>query len=188
MMSRSLTTLLEHSAHYFHHIKQTPLQNLHHKKHFLKMVKYQNFQTQPKYSSWWMKVDAQRRLYTNSPPPPPPTPKKIGHHPVILYNSVFCFNRPLNCNIKRLQVMRSVLRKSHHHRLYSPGWALASAWGFVTIFFFFLQGEVVSLMPNPQPGGPGYPFLSGSSPLTCLPWEALPVAYATTSIALGIIW
>ena len=36
----------------------------------------------------------------------------------------------------------------HHHRLYSPGWALASAWGFVTIFFF-LQGEVVSLMPNP---------------------------------------
>jgi hypothetical protein len=22
----------------------------------------------------------------------------------------------------------------------------------------FLSGEVVSLMPNPQPGGPGYPF------------------------------
>jgi len=54
--------------------------------------------------------------------------------------------------------------------------------------FFFLQGEVVSLMPNPQPGGPEYPFLSGSSPLTCLAWEALPVAYAITSIALGIIW
>jgi hypothetical protein len=64
---------------------------------------------------------------------------------------------------------------------------LASAWGFVTIFFF-LQCEVVSLTPNPQPGGPGYPFSSGSSPLTCLVWEALPVAYATTSIALGIIW
>jgi hypothetical protein len=31
-------------------------------------------------------------------------------------------------------------------------------------------------------------LLSGSSPLTCLAWEALPVAYATTSIALGIIW
>jgi len=75
---------------------------------------------------------------------------------------------------------------NHHHRLYSPGWALASAWAFVTLFF--LQGEVVSLMPNPKPGGPGYPFLSGSSPLTCLAWEALPVAYATTSIALGIIW
>jgi hypothetical protein len=29
--------------------------------------------------------------------------------------------------------------------------------------------------------------LSGSSPLTCLAWEALPVAYTTTSIALGII-
>jgi hypothetical protein len=52
----------------------------------------------------------------------------------------------------------------------------------------FLRGEVVSLTLNPQPGGPGYPFLSGSSPLTCLAWEALPVAFATTSIALGIIW
>ena len=34
-------------------------------------------------------------------------------------------------------------------------------------------------------------FLPGSSPLTCLAWEALPVAYATASIALGIgsiIW
>jgi hypothetical protein len=30
--------------------------------------------------------------------------------------------------------------------------------------------------------------LSGSSPLTCLAWQALPVAYATASIALGIMW
>jgi hypothetical protein len=30
--------------------------------------------------------------------------------------------------------------------------------------------------------------LSGSSPLTCLAWEALPVAYATTRIALGTMW
>jgi hypothetical protein len=30
--------------------------------------------------------------------------------------------------------------------------------------------------------------LSGSSPLTCLTWEALPVANATASIALGIMW
>ena len=43
-------------------------------------------------------------------------------------------------------------------------------------------------MPNTQPGGPGYPFSSGSSPLTCLVWEALPVAYATASIALGFVW
>ena len=43
-------------------------------------------------------------------------------------------------------------------------------------------------MPNTQPGGPGYPFSSGSSPLICLVLEALPVAYATASIALGIIW
>ena len=35
---------------------------------------------------------------------------------------------------------------------------------------------VVSFMPTPQPGGPEYPFLSGSSPLTFLAWEALPVA------------
>jgi hypothetical protein len=30
--------------------------------------------------------------------------------------------------------------------------------------------------------------LSWSSPLTCLAWEALPVAYANASIALGIMW
>jgi hypothetical protein len=30
--------------------------------------------------------------------------------------------------------------------------------------------------------------LSGSSPLICLAWETLPVAYATASIALGITW
>jgi hypothetical protein len=52
----------------------------------------------------------------------------------------------------------------------------------------FLRCGVVSPTPNPQPGGPGYPFSSGSSPLTCLAWEALPVAYATASIALGFIW
>ena len=53
--------------------------------------------------------------------------------------------------------------------------------------FWFLQGRVVSPAPNPQPGGPGYPFLSGSSPLTCLAWEALLVAYATASIAVHIV-
>ena len=39
-----------------------------------------------------------------------------------------------------------------------------------------LRGETVSLTPNPQPGGPGYPFLSGSSPMTCLTRDAIPVA------------
>jgi hypothetical protein len=29
--------------------------------------------------------------------------------------------------------------------------------------------------------------LSRSSPWTCLAWEVLPVAYATASIALGIV-
>jgi hypothetical protein len=52
----------------------------------------------------------------------------------------------------------------------------------------FFTGWVFSLTHTPQPGGPGYPFLSGSSPLTSLAWEALPVAHATASIALGIIW
>jgi hypothetical protein len=30
--------------------------------------------------------------------------------------------------------------------------------------------------------------LSGSSPFTCLAWEALTVAYATAGIAVGIMW
>ena len=51
-----------------------------------------------------------------------------------------------------------------------------------------LLGGVVSPTTNPQPGGPGYPFLSGSSPLPCLAWVALPVAYTTASIALRIMW
>jgi hypothetical protein len=50
---------------------------------------------------------------------------------------------------------------------------------FVTISF--LLCGVLNPMPNPQPGGPVYPFLSVSSPLTCLAWEPLPVAYATAS-------
>jgi hypothetical protein len=52
----------------------------------------------------------------------------------------------------------------------------------------FLQGEVVSPMPNPQPGGPGYLLLSGPSPSTCPAKVALPVANATADIALRIIW
>jgi hypothetical protein len=31
-------------------------------------------------------------------------------------------------------------------------------------------------MPNPQPGGPGYPSSSDPYPLTCSAWVALPVA------------
>jgi len=57
---------------------------------------------------------------------------------------------------------------------------------FVTIIF--LLCGVVNPTPNPQPGWPGYPFLSGSSPLTYLAWEALAVAYATASIALRFMW
>jgi hypothetical protein len=39
---------------------------------------------------------------------------------------------------------------------------------------FLLLDEVVGLLPNPQPGGPGCLSLSGTS--TCLAWETLPVA------------
>ena len=44
------------------------------------------------------------------------------------------------------------------------------------IYGIFLWGGVVSPIPNPQQGGPIYPFLFGSSPLTCLAWEALTAA------------
>ena len=50
-----------------------------------------------------------------------------------------------------------------------------------------LRCGVVGLTPNTQPGGPGYSFSSGSSPLNSLAWAALPVAYATASITLGFI-
>jgi hypothetical protein len=55
-------------------------------------------------------------------------------------------------------------------------------------FSLFLLGvEVVSLKPNPQTGEQRYPFSSGSTPLTCLAWEALPIACHTSSIDLGNI-
>ena len=37
---------------------------------------------------------------------------------------------------------------------------------------YVLRDDVVSSTPHPQPGRPGCPFVSGSSPLTCLEWEA----------------
>jgi hypothetical protein len=52
----------------------------------------------------------------------------------------------------------------------------------------FLRGGIVIVTPNSRHGASGYPFLSGSSPLTCLARKALSVTHATTSIALGIIW
>jgi hypothetical protein len=52
----------------------------------------------------------------------------------------------------------------------------------------FLQGEVVNLTPNPQPGGPGYLLSSGPSPSTCPARVTLPVANGTAGISLRIIW
>ena len=53
---------------------------------------------------------------------------------------------------------------------------------------YILEGEIVSLTLNPQPGGPGYPLLSGPSPSTCPARVALPIADATADIDLRIIW
>ena len=84
---------------------------------------------------------------------------------------------------------RSMYQKSNPFP-YSPECLLivSPLWGFFNINF--LQGEVVSLTSNPQPGGPGYPFSSGSSPLTCLAWRpALPTSsYATASIVPTFLW
>ena len=40
---------------------------------------------------------------------------------------------------------------------------------------YVLRGEIVNLTPKLQPGGPGYPFLSGSAPLTRLARDVIPV-------------
>jgi hypothetical protein len=45
---------------------------------------------------------------------------------------------------------------------------------------------VFSLMSNSKPAGRGYPFLSGSSPLTCLVWEAQPVTTLLTVYLSGL--
>jgi hypothetical protein len=95
------------------------------------------------------------------------TTAHCGLWPVEQYPSIFSYLSPtLSIIVKFIQIF-----------LHST---------FVTISI--LLCGVVSPKPNPQPGGSGYPFLSASSPLTCLAWEALPVAYATASIALGIMW
>jgi len=57
---------------------------------------------------------------------------------------------------------------------------------FVTISFYCV--ELLAPRQTPNLEDQGIPFLSGSSPLICLAWEALPVAYATASIALRIMW
>jgi hypothetical protein len=52
---------------------------------------------------------------------------------------------------------------------------------------FFTEVTLLAWRPNPQPGGPGYLFLSGSSALARQAWEVLPVAYATAGVTLGIV-
>jgi hypothetical protein len=75
------------------------------------------------------------------------------------------------------------------HQLSPPSLNLSSFFlcsNFVTVSF--LLCGVVSPTPNPNLEDQGIPFLSRSSPLTCLAWEALPVASVTANIALGIMW
>jgi hypothetical protein len=56
----------------------------------------------------------------------------------------------------------------------------------VAIAKSFLWGGVVNPRPNPQPGGPGYLFLSGSSDTSGM--RDSTSTYATAGIALRIIW
>jgi hypothetical protein len=88
MISNPLTVLLEQKVHYFHHVQQMPLENLHHYNHFLKLAKCQNRETQPAYSSFEMKLNVQRRLYWWNDGYR--FFVRIGHHPFILCNNVFC--------------------------------------------------------------------------------------------------
>jgi hypothetical protein len=53
--------------------------------------------------------------------------------------------------------------------------------GFLTYMVF--QGEIVRLMPDHQPGGPGGYLSSSCCPLTCLAWVTLPGACCLISIA-----
>jgi len=39
-----------------------------------------------------------------------------------------------------------------------------------------MEARLLASCPNLQTGGPGYPFLSGLSPFTCLAWAILLVA------------
>jgi hypothetical protein len=55
---------------------------------------------------------------------------------------------------------------------------IPSIWGWVSGSWTIelLLYAVVSVTPNPQPGGPGYPSSSGSYHLTCPAWVPLTVA------------
>jgi hypothetical protein len=50
--------------------------------------------------------------------------------------------------------------------------------------YMYYQGGVISPTLNPQRGAPGTTLCFGPYPMTCLPWVALPGAYAPASIAL----
>jgi hypothetical protein len=50
---------------------------------------------------------------------------------------------------------------------------------------YVLRRETESLTPNPQPGEPGYPVLSGSEALTCLADDAKPLVSLQPAQLLG---
>jgi hypothetical protein len=71
----------------------------------------------------------------------------------------------------------------------SPTFFPSEASGEVSRQIQLLQGGVVSPTPNPQLGGPGYPFLSGSSITFDMSGMGAPASsYATAGIALRILW
>jgi len=56
----------------------------------------------------------------------------------------------------------SLAHSHYHHQLYSPGWALASSWGFITIFFYGVG--LLASHPTPNLEGQGIPFCLGHQP------------------------
>jgi hypothetical protein len=66
---------------------------------------------------------------------------------------------------------QTFLTMNHDSRIKAKWLWIWVQWWFA-LFIYVLQGEIVSLMPNPQPVGPGYPFLSGS-------WYLRPIWHVT---------
>jgi hypothetical protein len=112
----------------------------------------------------------------------------------VAYSAILFYNtptQPLTSCTYSLVLLRSGSAVCHFYtETACSTFPLVNPWSWPVVFavsvwfpnlevsqqIYVLRCETVSLTPNPQPGGPGYPFLSGSSPLICLVHDAIPVA------------